>query len=120
MTDSPTSQYKNEQFFSKVAQHDTIFPGIRASWLYFEAGHGKEPCDGVEETAKRHADMTVKRHPAIIQSADDFYQWGKIKENSSMKYIFVPKPQCTEAYGELSNIVGEPVEGIIRCMLLSH
>lgn len=89
MTDSPTSQYRNKQIFSIVAQHDTIFPGIRASWLYFEAGHGKGPCDGVGGTAKRLADMAVKRHSAIIQSADDFYQWGKSQENSSLKYIII-------------------------------
>lgn len=57
MTDSPTSQYGNKQIFSIVAQHDTIFPGIKATWLYFEAGHGKGPCDGVGGTAKRLADM---------------------------------------------------------------
>lgn len=78
VTDSPTSQYKDKQIFSIVAQHDTIFPGIKASWLYFEAGHGKGPCDG--GAAKRLADMAVKRHSVIIQSADEFYKWGKVRK----------------------------------------
>jgi hypothetical protein len=43
MTDSPTSQYWNRQIFSLVANHDKIFSGIQATWLYFEAGHGKGP-----------------------------------------------------------------------------
>lgn len=114
MTDSPTSQYRNKQIFSIVAHHDTIFPGIKASWLYFEAGHGKGPCDGVGGTAKRLADMAVKRHSAIIQSADDFFQWGKTQENSALKFIFVPKSQCTEAHEELSNLVGKQVKGTIQ------
>lgn len=47
MTDSPTSQYRNKQIFSIIANHDRLFPDIKASWLYFDAGHGKGPCDGV-------------------------------------------------------------------------
>ncbi|KAL3879819.1 hypothetical protein ACJMK2_032100 [Sinanodonta woodiana] len=93
MTDSPTSQYINKQIFSIVAHHDSIFPGIKAFWLYFEAGHGKGPCDGVVATAKRSADMA---------------------ENSALKYIFVPKSQCTEAHEELSNLVGKQVKGTIH------
>lgn len=61
MMDSRTSQYRNKQIFSIVAQNDTIFPGIKATWLYFEAEHGKGPCDGVGGTAKRLVDMAVKR-----------------------------------------------------------
>lgn len=114
MTDSPTSQYRNKQIFSIVAQHDTIFPGIKATWLYFEAGHGKGPCDGVGGTAKRLADMAVKRHSVIIQSADDFYQWGKTQENSSLKYMFVPKSHCADAHAELTNLVGKQVKGTIQ------
>ncbi|KAL3842603.1 hypothetical protein ACJMK2_020596 [Sinanodonta woodiana] len=114
MTDSPTSQHRNMEIFSIVAHHDTIFPGIKASWLYFEAGHGKGPCDGVRGTAQRLVDMAVKRHSAIIQSADDFFQWGKTKENSALKYIFVPKSQCTEAQEELLNLVRRQVKGTIQ------
>ena len=100
MTDSPTSQYRNKRIFSIVAQHDTIFPGIRSSWLYFEAGHKKGPCDGVGGTVKRVADMSFQRHSVIIQSANDFYHGGKSQENSSLKYIFIPKSRCTEAHEE--------------------
>ncbi|KAL3854818.1 hypothetical protein ACJMK2_014063 [Sinanodonta woodiana] len=81
MTDLPTSQYKNKLIFS------ILF------WLYFEAGHGKGPCDGV-----------------VATSADDFLQWGKTQENSALKYIFVPKSHCTEAHEELSNLVGKQMK----------
>ena len=66
MTDSLTSQYRNSKIFSVISNHDKIFPDIKASWLYFESGHGKSPCDGVGGTAKRLADMAVKRHSTII------------------------------------------------------
>ncbi|KAL3875659.1 hypothetical protein ACJMK2_033589 [Sinanodonta woodiana] len=99
MTDSPMSQYRNKQIFYIVAHHDSIFPGIKAFWLYFEAGHGKGPRDGVGGTAKRLADMAVKRHSAIIHA---------------LKYILVPKSQCTEANEELSNLVGKQVKGTIQ------
>ena len=46
-TGSPTSQYRNKQIFSILANHDRLFPDVKAFWLYFEAGHGKNPCDGV-------------------------------------------------------------------------
>ena len=114
MTDSPTSQYRNKQIFSIVDQHDQLFPGVRASWLYFEAGHGKGACDGVGGTAKRLADMAVKRQTAVIQSAENFYDWGKSQENSSLRYIFVSKSQCKEAHEELSKIPCKPVKGTLQ------
>ncbi|KAL3880396.1 hypothetical protein ACJMK2_032640 [Sinanodonta woodiana] len=114
MTDSPTSQYRNKHIFSIVAHHDTLFPGMKASWLYFEAGHGKGPCDGVGGTAKRLADI------AMI-----FSNGGKTQENSALKYIFVPKSKSTEDHTiqyntkvlfkvELSNLVGKQVKGTIQ------
>ncbi|KAL3868443.1 hypothetical protein ACJMK2_041250 [Sinanodonta woodiana] len=106
MTDSATSQYRNNRFFSIVAHHDSIFPGIKAFWLYFKAGHGKGPRDGVVATAKRSADMAVKRHSAIIQSADDFFQWGKTQENSALKYIFNSRI-----------FVGKQVKGTIHAVI---
>ena len=58
-TDSPTSQYRNKTIFHLLSQHKKEF-GIPASWHYFEAGHGKGPCDGVGGTTKRMADEAVK------------------------------------------------------------
>lgn len=113
MTDSRTSQYRNKQISSIVVQNDIIFPGIKATWLYFKAGHGKGNCDGVGGTGKRLADMTVKRHSVIFQLANDFYQWGKTQENSSLKYMFVPKSQSADAHTELTNLVGKQVKGTI-------
>ena len=46
---------------------------MKGAWWYFEAGHGKRVCDGMEGLQKRLADMAVKPRQAIIQSAEDFY-----------------------------------------------
>ena len=114
MTDSPTSQYENSKIFSVIANHDKIFTGIKASWLYFEAGHGKGPCDRVGGTAKRLADMAVKRHSAVIQSAKDFYSWGKSQENSRLKYIFVSRSACEEVQSELAKMAIKPLKGTLQ------
>ena len=46
LTDSPTSQYRNRSIFNIIAHHRNMF-GLDCSWQFFEAGHGKGPCDGV-------------------------------------------------------------------------
>ena len=48
-----------------------------ASWNYMEAGHGKGPCDPTGGRTKQKADLAVKNEKAIIQDAQDFYQWAK-------------------------------------------
>lgn len=111
-TDSPTSQYRNKTIFHILTQHEKEF-GIPASWHYFEAGHGKGPCDGVGGTTKRMADEAVKQQKATIQDADDFFLWTQAqKENSSIKYLFVSKEQCSDAqtsidsFGNLQSVEG--------------
>lgn len=54
-TDSVTSQYRNKSIFYIVSRHKSLF-SVSASWNYFEAGHGKGPCDGVGGSVKRMAD----------------------------------------------------------------
>lgn len=66
MSDSPTSQYRNKYMFNVIAEHPNRF-GIGASWQYFEAGHGKGPCNGVGAVA-------VKRHKDVIQDAKGFFE----------------------------------------------
>lgn len=71
-TDSPTSQYRNKTIFHLVANHQETF-GIDAKWNFFEAGHGKGPCDGLGGSTKRLADEAVKSGKVIIQDANDFF-----------------------------------------------
>ncbi|CAG2209514.1 unnamed protein product [Mytilus edulis] len=65
-TDSPSSQYRNKTIFDLIANHSSVY-GIQARWNYFEAGHGKGPCDGLGGTIKRMADEAVKRGAVVIQ-----------------------------------------------------
>lgn len=71
-TDGQTSQYRNKQVFFTIANHKEIF-GVQARWNYFEAGHGKGPCDGLGGTTKRMADEAVRSGRTVIQHADDFF-----------------------------------------------
>ena len=59
-TDSPTSQYRSKTIFYFVRQLETSY-GIKGSLHYFEARHGKGPCDGIGGTTKRNADNAVKQ-----------------------------------------------------------
>lgn len=58
-TDSPTSQYRNKTVFNFIANLESV-AGIKARWNYFEAGHGKGPCDGLGGITKRVADEAMK------------------------------------------------------------
>ena len=59
LSDSPSSQYHNRFMFFLTLGHFQIF-GLHARWDYFEAGHGKGPCDGIGGTVKRLPDMATK------------------------------------------------------------
>lgn len=96
-TDSPTSQYRNKTMFAVTANHPNEF-GMAAVWNYFEAGHGKGPCDGVGGTAKRMADDAVKTGKATIQDAHEFFTWASTSQsNSSLEYRFYTKEDYTQA-----------------------
>ena len=111
VTDSPTSQYRNQYTMYITAYHETLF-GVKASWQFFEAGHGKGPCDGVGGTTKRLADSAVKCQTVIIQNAEDFYEWG-IHQESQIKYNIVPKSACKEARNEMLMMKTKPIKGTI-------
>ena len=96
-TDSPTSQYPNETMFYIISQHKGLF-GVSASWNYFEAGHGKGPCDGVGGSVKRMADEAVRQQKVVIQDACNFFSWTqKYMSSSSITFIFVSQEECKAA-----------------------
>ena len=55
-----------------VAKFPSLF-GLRASWTWLEAGHGKGPCDGVGSGMKRKADKLVKAG-SVITTSQEFCQ----------------------------------------------
>ncbi|XP_066298277.1 uncharacterized protein [Branchiostoma lanceolatum] len=105
-TDSPSSQYRNKTMFSILSDHESLF-GVPACWNYFEAGHGKGPCDGVGGTAKRMADQAVNHQETTIQDAHDFYKWASQQEKSVIKYMFVHKAECQESQAYLAEKYGQ-------------
>lgn len=90
-TDSPSSQYRNKTIFDLVSRFPQRY-GISASWMYFESGHGKSPCDGVGGTTKRNADNAVKQGKVLIQDASDFFAWATQNEKG-IQYVFVTQEE---------------------------
>ena len=85
---------------------------MSATWNYFEAGHGKGPCDGVGGTSKRMADQATKRN-IRIQSAGDFYAWASSME-SLVEYKFVGKEYCEKIADELKKQTLKPIPGTMK------
>ncbi|XP_053389868.1 uncharacterized protein LOC128552829 [Mercenaria mercenaria] len=94
-SDSPTSQYRNKSIFDFVANHKAIH-GMNARWNYFEAGHGKGPCDGLGGTCKRLADEAMRSGKTIIQDAKAFYEWAIQSSMTNVTFRFVSTEICAQ------------------------
>ena len=100
LSDSPTSQYRNSTIFGLMAHHKTSL-NIKATWSYFESGHGKGPCDGVGGAVKRSADTTVKKGQ-LIKDAKQFFEWGSEQESTSaLSFLYVDIDMVAAATTEL-------------------
>ena len=86
-TDSPSSQYRNKTAFYLITADKELL-GVNATSDYFEASHGKGPCDGLRGAAKRMADLAVKQGKSTIQDACDFFRWGQTYQKT-VKYFYV-------------------------------
>lgn len=115
VTDSPTSQYRNKSIFHVIANHKDLY-GITAKWNYWEAGHGKGPCDGLGGLCKRMADEAVNSGKATIQDALDFFAWTQSDKCSlsSVKFIFLSKEDCEQKTNEMSTLQLKPVQGTMK------
>ncbi|KAK3089949.1 hypothetical protein FSP39_007894 [Pinctada imbricata] len=89
---------------------------VKASWHYFEAGHGKGPCDGIGGTTKRNADNAVKQGKATIQDANDFFAWACSETSSNIKYKFIQTEDFEVTKGEVEQRtkVIVPVKGTMK------
>ncbi|WAQ99021.1 hypothetical protein MAR_023394 [Mya arenaria] len=85
------------------------------SWLYFECGHGKGPCDGVGGTTKRNADNAVKQGKVLIQDAEDFLTWAS-KEEGGIKYQLITEQEYNHSKTEDDdrNAQIKPVKGSMK------
>ena len=81
----------NKTIVGVIANHNSEV-GFPAVWKYFEAGHGKGSCDGVDIKAKRMAVESVKTGKLKLQDANYFFEWATRSENSSsVTYKFYSK-----------------------------
>lgn len=114
-TDSPTSQYRNKTIFRVVANHEEMY-GCKAVWNYFEAGHGKGPCDGLGGTTKRMADEAVKSGKVTIQDAEEFYDWTQSPSCSfrNVHFLYVSSSECQKKADEVSKFDIKPIKGTMR------
>lgn len=109
LSDSPGSQYRNRYIAYFVKHFGEFFPGLRATWTWFEVGHGKGPCDGAGGAMKRQADRFVKRGH-IIANAADFKE--KLQDKTSMRLILASKEQVDETQAQVKAWKAPQCEGI--------
>ncbi|XP_041349280.1 uncharacterized protein LOC121368607 [Gigantopelta aegis] len=112
-TDSPISQYRNRFIFNFVANHHSLF-GIHARWNYFEAGHGKGPCDGLGGSVNQLAGEAVGHGKATIQDATDFFLWANNSNMASVKFIFVSSEECDKISDQIKSLKIRPVKSIMH------
>ena len=90
-TDGPVTQYRNSAVMSIVTRHYELF-GLQCSWLYFEAHHGKGPCDGVGAASKRGANLQVLRGREI-RSAEQYVAAANESSTSTMTHILITEAE---------------------------
>ena len=81
----------NKTIFYLLSHHKELF-GVSASWNFFEADHGKCPCDGVGGSVKRMADEVVRQQKVTTQDASDFFAWTQQHQSSSSVSLFPRRP----------------------------
>ena len=115
-TDSPTSQYRNKLIFDIVANHYSLY-NCAAVWNYFEAGHGKGPCDGLDGTVKRMADTAIKTGKVMIQDSDDFFAWANEKSTFvHVTFKFISEVTINEKVSQIADYSDKlrPIKGTMK------
>ena len=113
VTDSPFHQYRNKFIFSEIVNHDSHH-GCKARWLFFEAGHGKGPCDGLGGTVKRLADQSVRSKGTRILDAQSFFQWAT-QANHKVKYLWYGKEEVMAKKAEMEEVNPLSIPGTGKC-----
>ena len=112
-TDSPSSQYRNRFIFSVIANHQSLY-NVAARWNYFEAGHGKGPCDGLGGTVKRMADEAIRQGNATIQDAKEFFDWAKKSSMKNVEFVFVDKHDTQTKQESLCEMKTKALKGTMQ------
>ena len=75
---------------------------ITADWLYFEAGHGKGPCEGVGGVSKRGVEVTIKKKQVtVIDCAGDYFKWAHEDISSNINYFLVSGSDVRKAKSQM-------------------
>ena len=112
LSDSPSSQYQNGMMFRTILQHEGLFH-VRATWNYFESGHGKGPCDGVGGSVKLSTDLAFKKG-LITKTASNFYNWAITQEHSVVTYRLLSQEEVTQATEQLETMGKIPTPGTMK------
>lgn len=99
ISDSPANQYRNKFMLKFISDHCSLFPGIKATWEYLEAGHGKGPCDGVGGSVKKSLETYVKRGN-VVRNANDVMLWADNVE-SVVKILLVTAQEIKSCEAKL-------------------
>lgn len=113
VSDSPSSQYRNQQMFFYFGHYIVkYFPQLEVStWNYLEAGQGKGMADGVGGTIKRTADRIIchgkdidclemlvtelkDKVRSITTTVIDAKEIEQFKANINLNHV---KPGCNES-----------------------
>ena len=86
--------------------------GVEVSWTYFEAGHGKGPCNGVGGAVKRVADQEVNKG-SLIQNAWDLYKVMHLLP-SKIKYMYVTTNTIKEETAKIQQLAMKTVKGTMK------
>ena len=116
VSDSPSSQYRNQKICNLIANFHQIFK-MQASWSWLEVGHGKGACDGVGGALKRRADSLVKQRK-IISSADDFVEEIE-KTETSITIIKVTEKEVKNSADFIATWPLKPVKGLLRSHMIA-
>jgi hypothetical protein len=99
-----------------IANHINLL-GIAARWQFFEAGHGKDTCDGIRAFVKRMADGAVKREKQIIQDAHGFYSWANSCSECAIKFVFVTTEESVRTDSQIRSQKLKAVKGLSHVLL---
>ena len=87
--------------------------GVQARWNYFEAGHGKGPCDGLGGVAKRQAADAIKQNKACTRDAKDFFSWAKDNQKS-INYRFYSSEEYESTSEKVMQMKLKPITGTMK------
>ena len=112
VSDSPTSQYRNNKnvwLTKELAKKHQI----TIEWLYTEAGHGKSCCDGIGGTIKNLLrDLTAFNTSIAISNANDVFQL--IKRHTTIDLSWHNKRDIADILDGLPRLSSLKGAGIIH------